>query len=49
MDRYGIAELQATILHLLGLDHKRLTFTRHGREERLTDMYEPNLLEPLLR
>src|SRR5262249_43480912 len=28
-DRCGTAELHATILHLLGLDHKRLTFTRH--------------------
>lgn len=27
----------ATILHLLGYDHKRLTFRHNGRNERLTD------------
>jgi hypothetical protein len=33
-----VADLHATMLHLLGLDHKRLTFPRHGRDERLTDV-----------
>jgi hypothetical protein len=47
-NRCGTAELHATMLHLLGLDHKRLTFRRHGRDERLTDVYEPQLLTPLL-
>ena len=31
-----VHDLHATILHLMGLDHKRLTFPRDGREERLT-------------
>jgi hypothetical protein len=31
-----VHDLHATILHILGLDHKRLTFLRDGREERLT-------------
>ncbi|MCA9195856.1 MAG: DUF1501 domain-containing protein, partial [Planctomycetales bacterium] len=32
-------DLHATILHLLGLDHERLTFTHAGRDFRLTDVH----------
>jgi hypothetical protein len=32
-------DLNATILHLLGLDHKRLTYRHAGRDFRLTDVY----------
>ena len=32
-------DLHATILHLLGLDHKRLTHRHAGRDFRLTDVY----------
>ena len=35
--RVHVHDLHATILHLLGLDHTRLTFPHNGREERLTD------------
>lgn len=38
-DPVHVHDLQATILHLLGLDHKRLTFTVQGREYRLTDVH----------
>jgi hypothetical protein len=34
-----IHDLQATILHLLGLDHERLTFRHAGRDFRLTDVH----------
>ncbi|MFO0885674.1 MAG: DUF1501 domain-containing protein [Pirellulales bacterium] len=34
--RAHVHDLHATILHLLGLDHERLTFPFNGREERLT-------------
>ncbi len=34
--RSHVHDLHATILHLLGLDHERLTFPFNGREERLT-------------
>jgi uncharacterized protein (DUF1501 family) len=34
-----IHDLQATILHLLGLDHERLTFRHGGRDYRLTDVH----------
>lgn len=32
-------DLQATILHCLGLDHERLTYTYQGRQFRLTDVH----------
>lgn len=35
----SIHDLHATILHLLGIDHKRLTFRYAGRDFRLTDVY----------
>ncbi|MBI3411490.1 MAG: DUF1501 domain-containing protein [Planctomycetes bacterium] len=38
-DRVHIHDVQATILHLLGLDHRRLTFRFQGRDFRLTDVY----------
>jgi hypothetical protein len=34
-----VHDLNATVLHLLGLDHKRLTFKYQGREFRLTDVH----------
>ena len=37
-DRAHINDLHATILHLMGLDHKQLTFLHNGRDERLTDV-----------
>ncbi|HEV3344579.1 MAG TPA: DUF1501 domain-containing protein [Pirellulales bacterium] len=37
-DRVHVHDLHATILHLMGLDHKQLTFLLNGREERLTDV-----------
>jgi hypothetical protein len=37
-DRAHVNDLHATILHLMGLDHKRLTKLHNGRDERLTDV-----------
>jgi uncharacterized protein (DUF1501 family) len=37
-DPVHIHDLQATILHLLGIDHERLTFKYQGRRFRLTDI-----------
>ena len=37
VDRVHVHDLHATILHLLGLDHTRLTFPHNGRDDRLTD------------
>ena len=42
-----IYDFHATILHLLGLDHKRLTFYHNGIQRRLTDVHG-HVVEPLL-
>ena len=38
-DEVHIHDLQATILHCLGFDHERLTYTHQGRQFRLTDVH----------
>jgi hypothetical protein len=37
--RFMVHDLHATILHLLGIDHTRLTYRFSGRDMRLTDVY----------
>ncbi|HJZ59781.1 MAG TPA: DUF1501 domain-containing protein, partial [Gemmataceae bacterium] len=37
-NRISVNDFHATILHLLGLDHEKLTFLHSGRDERLTDV-----------
>jgi hypothetical protein len=39
VDKVHVHDLQATILHLLGFDHKRLTVRFQGRDFRLTDVH----------
>jgi hypothetical protein len=34
----SVHDLHATVLHLLGIDHKKLTFFHNGRQYRLTDV-----------
>jgi hypothetical protein len=38
-DKVHVHDLQATILHLFGLDHERLTYRFQGRDYRLTDVH----------
>jgi len=38
-DRAHVHDIHATLLHLLGLDHTRLTFRFQGRDFRLTDVH----------
>jgi hypothetical protein len=38
IDRVSVNDLHATILHLLGIDHTRLTYRFNGRDYRLTDV-----------
>jgi hypothetical protein len=38
-DGVHVHDLQATILHILGIDHTRLTFKFQGRHYRLTDVH----------
>ena len=47
IDRVHIHDLHATVLHLLGIDHERLTYRYAGRDFRLTDV-EGNVLSQIL-
>jgi hypothetical protein len=38
-DKVTMPDFHATILHLLGLDHERLTCRFGGRDHRLTDVH----------
>jgi uncharacterized protein (DUF1501 family) len=38
-DAVHVHDFQATVLHLLGIDHERLTFRHQGRRYRLTDVH----------
>lgn len=38
-DKFEIYDLHATMLHLLGMDHEKLTFRWSGRDMRLTDVH----------
>ncbi len=46
-DPVTVHDLHATMLHLLGMDHKRLTYLHNGRRYRLTDV-AGNLIVPIL-
>jgi Protein of unknown function (DUF1501) len=48
VERTSVADLHATMLRQLGLDYSRLSYPRHGREERLTDVAQPRLLTRLI-
>ena len=39
VDKVHMHDLHATVLHLLGLDHEKLTYRYAGRDFRLTDVY----------
>jgi hypothetical protein len=38
-DKVHVHDLNATILHLLGFDHTKLTYRAQGRDFRLTDVH----------
>ena len=44
---YHVHDLHATILHLLGIDHEKLTFRFQGRDFRLTDV-AGKVIQPML-
>ena len=46
-DPMSVHDLHATLLYLLGVDHKRLTFRYQGRDFRLTDVFG-ELVKPIL-
>jgi hypothetical protein len=44
----AVHDLHATMLHLLGMDHKKLTYRFNGRDMRLTDVYG-NLIPQIVK
>jgi len=46
-NRVHVHDFHATILHILGMDHERLTFRHGGRDYRLTDVHG-NVVSALL-
>jgi len=46
-DPVHVHDFQATVLHLLGIDHERLTFRFQGRQFRLTDVHG-KIVQPIL-
>jgi hypothetical protein len=47
-NRTQTADLHATILHLLGLNHDTLTWPHNSRDEKLIDVYKAKVIEALL-
>jgi hypothetical protein len=47
VDRVDVHDLHATLLHLIGLDHEKLTFLHNGRRYRLTDVHG-KVIRPIL-
>jgi hypothetical protein len=44
----SVTDWHATILHLLGLDYHKLTFNVNGLDEKLTSVYEANVVQGIL-
>jgi hypothetical protein len=47
-DRVHVRDLHATVLHLLGLDHERLTFKAQGLDAKLTGVEPAHVVEQIL-
>jgi hypothetical protein len=47
-DRVHVSDLHATILHLMGIDHRRLSFPHQGLNQRLTGVEERRVVTKVL-
>ena len=47
-NKVSVHDFHATILHLLGMDHRRLVFPREGRHERITDEFPARVLDDII-
>ncbi|MDA1315975.1 MAG: DUF1501 domain-containing protein [Acidobacteria bacterium] len=47
-NRVSVHDFHATVLHLLGMNHRNLTFQRDGRHERLTDEFPARVVNEIL-
>ena len=48
-DPVHLNDLNATVLHCLGIDHSRFTFKFQGLDQRLTGVEEQHVIRPLLK
>jgi hypothetical protein len=46
--RAHVSDLHATILHLMGFDHRRLSFFYNGLDQRLTGVEEKTIIQHVL-
>ncbi|MDB5172721.1 MAG: hypothetical protein JWN51_1494, partial [Phycisphaerales bacterium] len=46
-DPVSVPDFHATILHLMGIEHEKLTYDHNGRKFRLTDV-SGNVIRPIL-
>ena len=44
----SVHDFHATVLHLLGMDHRKLVFEREGRNERITDEFPARVLSEII-
>ncbi len=47
-DKVSVTDWHATVLHLLGLDFKKLSFNRNGLDERLTGVFEAKVVKDII-
>ena len=47
-NRVSVHDFHATILHLLGMNHRDLVYVREGRNERLTDEFPARVVKEIL-
>jgi hypothetical protein len=45
---HHLRDLHATILHLMGLDHKKLTYLYGGLEQKLTGVIDANVIHGIV-
>jgi hypothetical protein len=47
-DPVHLSELNATIMHLMGIDHRRFTFKFQGLDQRLTGVEDRRVIKEIL-
>jgi hypothetical protein len=47
-NKVSVQDWHATILHLLGLDHEKVFFQRHGLREKLTSVFEARVIHDII-
>ncbi len=47
-NKVSVHDFHATVLHLLGMNHRNLTFERDGRNERITDEFPARVVNEIL-